>query len=81
MSRRRWSDVPKLLQTTGRVWSVAKPLYGTPADKRNPDGVTEQTLMFLSPRRGCRYRKRNKQGLHPCLCSRQPFGLFLLHSQ
>ena len=51
-------------------------LCETPANKRNPDGVTEQTLMFLPPRRGCRPHQRNKQGLHPCLCSVRPFGTF-----
>ena len=63
-------------ETTGRRWSEAKPLCETPANKRNPDGVTEQTLLFLPPRRGCRPHQRNKQGLHPCLCSVRPFGTF-----
>ena len=50
-----------------------EPLYGTTANNIKPEGVTEQTPMPLSPRRGCRPHQRNKQGLHPCLWSVRPF--------
>lgn len=71
----------RAIKTTGRVWSVAEPLHKTPANKRNPDGVTECPPLFSATPSGLPSPSTPQAGAAPLpvvSSSLRPFGNAIL---